>query len=205
VDCYLSKFDPSGNFLWVKTFGAAGTDEAMGIVITDPSNNVYITGRFTSLNCDFNPDGPVDSHSTNGGQDSFVSKFSENGNFLWAKTWGGSGDDQSRALLMDNSGYLYVAGWYANTVDFDPGSAVSSKTSNGLHDGFVSQFDSSGNINWVKTWGGAGEDDASTLALYGSNLVYTGGSFAGSVDFDPGTGVDIHTSASGQAAYISRY
>jgi hypothetical protein len=54
-----------------------------------------------------------------------VSKFDSDGNFIWARTWGGGGlyelDDIGYAVMADNSGHIYVTGQYAGTVDFNPG------------------------------------------------------------------------------------
>jgi hypothetical protein len=37
-DIFLTKFDPSGNFIWEKHFNGAGTDQTCGIE-TDNENN----------------------------------------------------------------------------------------------------------------------------------------------------------------------
>ena len=183
VDVFLSKFDSSGNFQWVRTWGGQGTDDAMGSVAVDGANNVYVAGRFASINCDFNPGAATDLHSSNGDLDAFLSKFDSNGTFQWAKTWGGSGGDKATGLAVDGVGHVYVSGRFHDTVDFDPGSGVDNHTSNGQYDIFLSQFDSSGNFNWAKTWGGSG-DDISGVTVDGSGNVYAAGGFVGLVDFD---------------------
>jgi hypothetical protein len=204
VDVFLSKFDSNGNFQWVRTWGGQGTDDATGNVAVDGANNVYVAGRFASTNCDFNPGGSPDIHSSNGALDAFLSKFDSNGTLQWAKTWGGSGDDDATGLAVDRAGHVYVAGRFHNTVDFDPGSMVDNHTSNGQYDISLSQFDSSGDFNWAKTWGGSG-DDISGVTVDGSGNVYAAGGFVGLVDFDPGSGVDNHTAIGGSDAFFSKF
>ncbi len=221
VDVFLSKFDASGNFQWVKTWGEQGTEDAMGTVVVDGANNVYVAGRFASVNCDFNPGpgGTPDYHSTHNpapvvsptlqqkdnALDAFLSEFASDGTFQWANTWGGNGSDNDMGLAVDGTGHVYASGWFSGTVDFDPGNGVDSHTSNGQHDAFLSQFDSSGTLQWAKTWGGSG-DDTSVVTLDGTTgHVYAAGGFVGAVDFDPGSGLDNHTSNGGSDAFLSKF
>ena len=207
VDVFLSKFDAGGNFQWVRTWGGQGTEDATGLVAVDGANNVYVAGRFASVNCDFNPGGTPDIHSTNGGLDNFLSKFDASGNFQWAKTWGGSGADQANGLAVDGAGQVYVAGSFQNTVDFDPGSGTDSRTANGSKaDAWLSQFDANGAFQWAQTWGGSG-DDGSGVNVDGAGNIYAAGWFAGTgaVDLNPGSGVDNHTSNGGSDAFLIKF
>src|SRR5690606_23489599 len=43
---FLSKYDPSGNALWVRT-GVAKYDDRGLAVATDASNNIYLSGQFS--------------------------------------------------------------------------------------------------------------------------------------------------------------
>ncbi len=208
VDVFLSKFDASGNFQWVRTWGGQGTEDAMGTVVVDEANMVYVGGRYASTLCDFNPGGVPDLHSTNGGLDAFVSKWSPDGNFQWARTWGGSGTDSVVGLAVDGLGSVYTTGWYSGAVDFDPGGGLDNHTSNGLKDVFFNQFDANGNFYWAKTWGGSG-DDMAGLAMLGRHSIYVAGGFGGApaetVDFDPGSGVDNHSAAGAADAFVSQF
>jgi hypothetical protein len=206
VDVFLSKFDSDGNFQWVKTWGGQGTDDAMGTVVVDRMDRVYVAGRFASVDCDFDPEGMPDLHSTNGLFDAFVSKFDANGVFQWARTWGGPDDDMAMGLAVDGWNHVYVSGWFASTVDMDPGDGVDNHTSNGGHDVFLSQFDPGGSLDWARTWGGSGEDSSGIAVDWqGVNSLYATGKFADVVDFDPGSGVDPHTSNGGEDAFLSQF
>lgn len=204
VDVFLSKFDPSGNFQWVRTWGGQGTEDAMGLAVVDGADNVYVAGRFASFNCDFNPEGTPDIHSTNGGQDAFLSKFADDGTFQWARTWGGSDSDNVMSLAVDGTGHVYASGWFSSVVDFNPGSGVEEHTSNGDRDAYLSQFDTLGNFFGSKTWGGSGEDSAGSISLK-MGTAYAAGKFTGTVDFDPNGGVDEHTSNGASDAFLSQF
>ena len=57
--------------------------------------------------------------------------------------FGGTSTDMSHSVAVDSSGNVYTTGYFAGTVDFDPGSGTTNLTSNGNQDGFVSKLDSS--------------------------------------------------------------
>lgn len=206
VDVFLSKFDANGNFLWVRTWGGTGTDEATGLVTVDGSN-VYLAGRFGCAPCDFDPTAGTENHSSNGLMDAFLTQLDTSGNFHWARTWGASGGDEATGLAVDASGHVYAAGRFTNTVDLDPGSGVDDHTANGTggkYDISLSQFNSNGAFLWAKTWGGI-LDDFAGVSLDHSGVVYAYGNFAGMVDFDPGSASDLHTSIGANDAFLSSF
>ena len=201
LDVFLSKLDSSGNFLWAKTWG--WTDADRGYVVAADGSDVYVTGYF-SLTVDFDPSGGLDNHSTNGGYDVFLSKFDSSGSFIWAKTWGWTGADIGYAVAPDGSGNLYVAGHFYDIVDFDPSGGQDNHTSNGFDDVFLSKFDSLGDHQWTNTWGGISSDSGYFVTVGGSDVFVTG-YFNVTVDFDPGTGVDNHTSNGSNDVFLSKF
>jgi hypothetical protein len=138
----------------------------------------------------------------NGDLDAFLTKFDSSGSFVWARKWGGSGDDIAAGVAIDFFGDVYVIGHYSDTVDFDPGSATDDHTSNGLFDVFVTKLDSSGAFKWARTWGGSGWDRGLGIAVDKSGNIFASGSFMGTVDFDPGFGVDNRTSSGGTDIFL---
>ncbi len=206
VDVFLSKFDADGNFLWVKTWGGQGTDDVAGTMIVDTAGNLYVGGRFASVNCDFNPWGQADLHSTHGGHDAWLSKFDASGTFQWAKTWGGTDWDTTTGLAVDGANNLYVAGAYSSTtpVDFDPDPAITETCStNGVRDAFLSRFDAgpTGTFQWAKCLGGSGEDWAFDVAVGGAGSAYLVGSFSDIVNF----GGESHTSNGQADAFLVKF
>ncbi len=206
-DVFLSKFDSSGNFEWARTWGGSEWDCGYEVA-ADGAGNVFVTGEFRGT-VDFDPDGDIDEHTSNGWPDVFLSKFDSSGNFEWARTWGGSWVDLGFGVAVDGSGNVYVTGFFWYTVDFDPGGGWDYHTSNGQEDVFLSKFDSSGNFQWALTWGGTIHGDydrGQGVAVDGSGNVYVTGKYMGTVDFDPGDGWDYHYS-NGQEenAFLSKF
>lgn len=111
----------------------------------------------------------------------------------WARTWGGYPGDHGASVATDNLGNVYVAGVFGETVDFDPGEGSDIHASNGGSDAFLSKYDSSGNFQWARTWGGTDDDGGLGVDVDDTGNVYVSGYYRWTVDFDPGEGVDEHT------------
>ena len=137
-DAFVQKMDALGNFLWVKSFGGNPEVEAYSIT-TDASGNVYTAGSFQGT-IDFDPGAGVFNLTSNGGSDAFVQKMDALGNFLWAKFFGGTSDEEAYSIITDASGNVYTTGVFQGTVDFDPGVGTFNITSNGDFDGFVQKW-----------------------------------------------------------------
>jgi len=202
TDVFIEKFNSNGDFLWVKTFGAADYDEGNSIAV-DKYGNVYVIGTYRGT-VDFDPGVGVDNHTSVGIYDIFVEKLDSVGNFVWAKTFGGSDWDGGSSIAVDSAGNVYVTGYFRDTVDFDPGSGEEIRFSEGYNDVFVEKLDSVGNFLWVRTFGGKNFDKANSLTIDINCNVYVTGYFKDTVDFDPSLGEDIHISAGYSDFYIEK-
>jgi uncharacterized membrane protein YqhA len=173
-DIFISKLDSSGNFVWAKAISA---DDGYSIA-SDASGNVYTTGAFQGT-VDFDPGGGTFSLTAVGGFDTFISKLDASGNFVWAKTIGGTGVVFSYSIVLDTTGgSVYSTGYFFGTADFDPGAGVFNLTGTGIYTIFVSRLDSSGNFVWAKAMGGTSRDFGQSIALNTSGNIYVTGDFS---------------------------
>jgi hypothetical protein len=185
-DIFILKLDANGYFQWVKAIGAAQNDVALSIVL-DQNGNILITGHFFGPT-DFDPGAGVATLTSNGVRDIFVLKLDPNGNYLWAKSMGSTGDDFGNAIATDANGNVYTTGEFTGTADFDPGAGTSNHTSNGNVDMFIQKLDANGNFQWATNVGGVNPDRGFGITTDATGNVYTTGLFVGTVDFDPGAG-----------------
>ena len=186
IDFYVVKLDPSGNYLWAATAGSTGNDLAAAITI-DNSGHILITGYFTGP-VDFDPGAGIANLIAAGSNDSFILKLDSLGQLIWAKQIGGTLGEGGNAVVTDSSGNVLTTGFFAGTVDFDPGAGDSSLMSRGSNDFYISKLDQSGNFVWAKTIGSTSVDESLGISLDGNENVITTGYFTGTVDFDPGAG-----------------
>jgi hypothetical protein len=136
---FVSKLDKNGNFVWAKSLSASLSSWGYALSI-DNSGNVYTTGYFSGT-LDFDPGSGVYNLSTPVSTfgDAYTSILDSSGNFVWAAKTNCSSSGTGTAIAVKD-GYLYNAGYFIGTGDFDPGSAVYSLTSIGMQDGYVTKM-----------------------------------------------------------------
>lgn len=88
------------------------------------------------------------------------------GNLLISQTWGTSGLEYGNAVALDASGNIYIAGSMTNStiIGVPPHDAA-----------LLLKYDSGGNLQWARSWGGLTYDEAYALALDPSGNVYLTG------------------------------
>lgn len=188
VDAFVLKLDTTGNFLWAKAM--SGIDFNFGISISiDKNGSVYTLGYFL-LTVDFNPGLGIYNLTSNGDYDIFISKLDVNGNFVWAKSIGGTSHDVGISMCLDKFSNLYFTGYFYSTVDFNPnGGTFFATAPNNAPDVYITKLDTAGNFIWAKTLSGAGNDIGMSITTDTSGNVYTTGAFSYITDFDPNSGV----------------
>lgn len=203
ADIFIAKYDAAGNYLYAKQMGGIGADNANSLFV-DPAGNVYVTGTFSGT-ADFDPGAGVVNLVSLGIWDIFFAKYDASGNYVYAKSIGGSSIDNGAGISVDGSNNVYITGYYNGTVDFNPGAGVANLVSAGSDDMFFAKYDASGNYVYAKSIGGTGFDNGFGIKADGSGNVYVTGSFSGTADFDPGAGVVNLVSAGGADIYIAKY
>ncbi len=199
------KWDSNGSFVWAKLMGGTSIDKGYDIY-ADASGNVYTTGTFSST-ADFDP-GPGNYYLTSDGWDDiFVSKLDVNGNFIWAKQFGGTDNGYGKGITADASGNVYITGSFQGTVDFDPGPGILEYFGGGNTDIFLVSLNSSGDLNWANEFGSG--SSSSGEGGYGitsdANYIYVVGVFVWTSDFDPGTGISNLNSVGGDDIFVAKY
>jgi len=136
-DFWLVKTDSIGNEIWSKTFGGTADDRAQ--YVEQLSDGGYIvTGGTYSFN--------------NGNGDVWLIKTDENGNEIWNRTHGGSGDEKAYSVHQTSDGGYVLAGYT------DP-------FRNLKFDILLFRTDGNGNEIWSRTFGGTNIENAYSCEL----------------------------------------
>lgn len=118
--------------------------------------------------------------------------------FDWAVPLGSTSGDLAYDIDKDSIGNIYITGYFSGTVDFDPGSGITTLISdNASKDIYVAKYTSEGVLVWVRGIGGTSTDIGHAIDVDDSGFVYITGEFRNTVDFDPGTGTDNISTTSG--------
>jgi FG-GAP-like repeat/Beta-propeller repeat len=192
-------------FAQAQQFTSGGLGEQSKTTV-DSLGNRYTVGTFNGT-VDFDPSLTGTTNLVSVGYDDiFISKLDASGNFLWAKSMGGTSYDGVTGIAIDRNGNVYTSGYFSDTVDFDPSlTGVTNLVSAGQRDIFISKLDASGNFVWAKSMGGKSFDEARGITIDRNDNVYTTGTFNGTVDFDPSlTGVTNLVSTGYADIFISK-
>jgi hypothetical protein len=171
-DKFVAKLDASGNVQWVTQWDTTAAYRGMDV---DGAGNVYVL-------------------SSRVGDAYEIRKFSSGGNALWSHTIVNRSNLTSADLAVNAAGTVFVAGSFDGTVDFDPSAKTKYVSSGSARSAFVLKLDTNGKFGWVspfigKTVGSTRSASGNTsITLDGSGNIIVGGTFNGTVDFNPGSG-----------------
>ncbi len=126
-----------------------------------------------------------------GGADIYLVRTDSNGNMLWNRTYGGTGDDWGSAIAQTNDSGFIIAG---STSSFGAG----------LDDIYLLKIDANGDTLWSKTYGGTDDDEG-----YSVQQTNDGGYIVTGSTLSFGAGSDdvylIKTDASGNMVWNKTY
>jgi hypothetical protein len=130
VDVYAVKVDAGGDTVWTRALGGAGRDYGYGVCETSDGGYALV-GYTTSAGA--------------GGEDVYVIKLDAGGSVIWARTYGGAGSDEGRAICQSGDGGFVIAG---RTASYGSGES----------DVYLLKLDADGDTVWTRVYGGAEYD-----------------------------------------------
>ncbi|MEM7104102.1 MAG: hypothetical protein AAF502_13275 [Bacteroidota bacterium] len=171
-DIFLSKFTAEGQLEWTKSFGSRFMDFSYDV---EPGleGGVIITGSFAdSMMLGETVLYSEDAHDT------FLAKFSREGDVQWAHSFGGKGFDASFDLESDKSGNFFLL----RTIDDNPldSLAENPKAYNRIE---LSKFNLEGEMAWSYKTSGRGRVLGNGLAIDHTNNLYLTGEYNGEVAY----------------------
>src|SRR3989338_4417177 len=200
---FFQVVSPTGAPGFAKSYGGTGNEAGLSINF-DAASNIYTSGYFTGT-ADFDPSAASFNLTSAGGNDAYVSKFDNTGALIWAKGFGGTGDDQATSVDYDQLSYVHTSGYYNGTVDFDPSAGITSYTSAGGTDGFVSKFSPTGQFQWANTISSTLDDAVTGLNTSAASAIYLAGYHMATIDVDPTAGVSNLTTAGARDAFVTKW
>jgi hypothetical protein len=185
TDIFITKFTPDGNWLWTKTIGGVGIDEAKDFAI-DQTGNLVILGIFSST-VDFDPNAGNNTVTSNGSRDGYVLKLTTDGDFVWVRTFGGTSAEQTECLTTDLSNNIIFTGKFLDIVDFNPGAGTYNLDAEiPSYSRYYAKWSEAGDFIWAET---LIENSVIVYDMIADNTgnIFYAGSFTGTADMSPGT------------------
>ena len=205
-DIFFAKYNSTGDYFWAKNIGGLNSDNSYSIAVAN-SGNIYITGGF-SYTADFDPSIYSANLTAVSNYDIFFAKYNNNGDYIWAKSIGNNGNDNSFSVVVDSIENVYIIGTFIGTVDFDPSSSGTAYLNAGsTYSVFFAKYDSMGNYIWAKNIVSPNCcDEAESITIDNSGNIYIAGEFYGTTDFDPSlTGTTYLTPVGSGDIFFAKY
>lgn len=138
-DIFLSKFNPAGGLLWVRTWGGTGTDGSFELGIGE-TGGILVAGGFSN-EVDFDPGPGTAIRDAGRNWGAYISRFDKDGRHEWVWTLSGErGAATAYASAWHTSGATYAVGRFAGVVGPDGGDAEPEYVSEGRFDAFLARF-----------------------------------------------------------------
>jgi len=156
-DVVLLKFDSTGVLQWQRTWGDTNGDYGLGVAV-DSSGSIYVAGYTNSFGA--------------GSFDFVLLKFDSTGILQWETTWGDTGNDHGYGIAVDPSeSSVYVTG-------------TTSSFGAGRYDVVLLKFDSTGDLQWQRTWGDTNDDHAWDVAVASGSVYVSGSTLSFTLGYD---------------------
>jgi len=174
-DIFIIKYNPDGEIVWSATGGGNMTDESTAIA-TNKNNDIYVCGDFEG-SVEFSKKLIVSA----GKKDVFLAKYNKDGVISWLKREGSaSGDDHASAMALDNSGNIFLTGYFSGLSTF----GNTNLKSMGSDDIFIVKYSPTGDGLWAKQTGGKGDEHAESMKLDDAGNIYLCGEFNADFTFN---------------------
>lgn len=139
-EIFLIRTDQNGNELWRNTFGESVGDDK-GFCVQQTSDSGFIISGYTS---EYDGQGGLIDEQI------YLVKVNSNGDEIWSKQYGGTSNERASFVIETTDGGFAIIGY---TGSFG----------NGSTDVWLVKTDTSGNLQWDKTFGGISQDYGSCL------------------------------------------
>lgn len=182
------------------TFGQF-TNEAVDVE-TNSNGDYFVIGYVTGETA-FNSNNVVPSAAGNG--DIYVAKYSDNGNFVWVKTFGGNFSDRGTDLALSPDGGIVITGQFFGSVNFGSTTLTSASNSKDI---FLAKLDNAGVVIWALSEGGSLAENAYGVTVDHQNNVILTGQFQGQAQIGSSTftsAIDPNTGQSSFDFFVSKY
>ena len=186
---FIMKQAPNGDLLWANAIGDGG--KGIEVEVDDAGNTWVLCRYYNSDTIDIDPGPGITNISADPGNPNLIiCKYNSIGEFQWVQQFSGfnGGGLLNGSIEVDDYGNCYAGGTLAGSVNFNHDEPIPYNLSGNMSQ-FISKIDSSGNVLWVKKFGGSSYTKGiKDMKMDNSDNLVIIGDFTQWNDYDPGPG-----------------
>jgi len=170
-DVILLKLNPAGSMFVYSTYLGGQDDEFDPSLAIDDEGCVYVTGTTVSNDFPITP-GSFDGVRKAKVYEAFVTKLNATGSgLLYSTYFGGSNDDRTNSIAVDQYGNAYVVG-YSNSADLPVTPNAFRPNRSGENDTFLTELNANGSALVYSTYfGGTDNEYGTSIAIDGNGIM----------------------------------
>lgn len=180
-DAFVAKVNREGEFVWAQSISGVFSERGLAISVMD-NGTVVVSGHFS---------GPIQFGTTqlnsNGSlQDLFIATYNTNGEFLWAKKFGGIGIDILSDIQVDLFNNILLTGQFIGKIGFDSDtltSGLNAATNEPTYDIFLTKLSLQGDVIWSKHGKSSKNNRSGKIAIGADNSIFLSGNFSDTLTF----------------------
>lgn len=171
-DSFVAKFGPQGDLLWATAVSGPQSENIASVAI-DTQGNILLGGFF-------NGTAEVGDYQlpSAGNLDSFVAKLDAAGSVLWAKAFGGPGEQRATGVAFDAMGDALITGFFIGNINLGDGPSPFASSFNV----FLAKLDPDGATAWARTFVGSANQKATALSVDPAGTAVISGELSGTMD-----------------------
>ncbi len=205
-DVFLAVYDTSGSHQWSHALGSSSNEDGNAVTIT-PNGEVHAGGYFIG-SVDFDPSAASETRMGTGGDGYIASYDLSSGQFNQVVALRGTNFSTITTLLTTSSTEYLGAGYFVFKTDVDPSpdSTLLNTPGTNNYSSFWAGYQAGNLTNaWAMEDRTGGDDALEHLQVGSANRIYTAGTFAGEVDFDPGQGEFFLQATGASDVFLAAY
>jgi hypothetical protein len=171
--------------LWSMEFGGMSTDYSRSVAI-DAVGSIFVAGATNGAGLDMGG-GELPCYEGPWCHEGFVAKFLANGQHIWSRSVGGTGEDELYGVAVTSSGVSFAVGRFKSEVIQIDGHQIAHSGGSYLGatmpDALAMSFSPTGEVNWAKGFGGNLGASATAVAVSGDGMVMAGPFLSNQINF----------------------
>lgn len=182
-DVFIASYDKNGAYRWHKLFVNPGNQGARALAIIPKMSPELVVVGFTDAAKGVNVNLGGNALPSGGGQDIFIARYLlADGAHVASQLFGDGADQDARAVAVDSTGDILVAGDFFGDIDWGDGSPISSPDSSPV--AFAAKLGSDGTVKMSVAPALMGKSSVSAIGSDSLGNIVVAGQFDGELNWN---------------------